>query len=93
MAKKTYYVDSERTLNHDGVMVEGGQKIEMDDKDEATQSLLAAGIIHATKPVEEVFADAAELEQRVIVLEAANADLANQLVAATKKLEAATKPK
>jgi hypothetical protein len=57
MANKTYYVDPERTLTHDGNTFNGGAKITLDPEDTNTVALLEGGIISEKRPLKIVVAD------------------------------------
>ena len=84
MAKKTFFVDPNRQLNHDGLVVNGGDPIELDDSKEAVKALLEQGVILIDKPEEVLKADLADLQQTV-------ADQAAEIAELKKKLENTTK--
>ena len=57
MANKSYYVDPDRTLTHDGETFDGGSKISLDPDDTNTIALLEGGIISEKRPLKIVIAD------------------------------------
>lgn len=82
MAKRKYWVNPDRTLEHDGQRVEGGKPITLDE--ETATPLLTAGILLEDEPVEEV---KATLEEVTKELEEAK----KEITRLTKELEAAKK--
>lgn len=61
MAKKRFWVEPSRTLEHDGVRVEGGQPIQLDE--DVAKLLLEAGILLSDAPGEGVNASLEETDR------------------------------
>lgn len=85
MAKKKFWVDPNRVLEHDGKRVEGGQPLELEEA--VARPLLEAGILLKDEPVEEVKASLEEVNRELAAARQEIARLTEELKALKKKAD------